>query len=268
MISINRLIFGGTSDAVGVCQQLDKSGIAYWLSVATPAGVQQSAALQGQVICGRMDTAAIIDFCRTHQIGEVFDLSHPYAVQVSENITQACQTLSLPLIRYVRPSLQPVASHPLLHRVNSIAQACEVAASLGERILLTTGSKQLSEYCARLANKHLLVRVLPTADVIAECEKNGLTIDQIIALKGPFSAEFNLMLYQFCRAEVVVTKESGSPGGFWQKVEPCLTLGIPCVVLARPTALPCKEGVVELNGMHEMLHFLATLTHNKDVSKE
>ncbi|HCT7002939.1 TPA: precorrin-6A/cobalt-precorrin-6A reductase, partial [Morganella morganii] len=61
-----------------------------------------------------------------------------------------------------------------------------------------------------------------------------MTIDQIFALKGPFSAEFNEAFYRYCGTDVVITKESGTQGGFSEKIAPCLALGIPCIVVVRP----------------------------------
>ena len=66
----------------------------------------------------------------------------------------------------------------------------------------------------------MLARVLPTQEVLAQCESYGMTIDQIFALKGPFSAEFNEAFYRYCGADVVITKESGTQGGFSEKVAP------------------------------------------------
>ena len=106
--------------------------------------------------------------------------------------------------------------------------------TLGQRILLTTGSKQLADYIARLPGKTVLARVLPTQEVLAQCESYGMTIDQIFALKGPFSAEFNEAFYRYCGTDVVITKESGTQGGFSEKIAPCLALGIPCIVVVRP----------------------------------
>lgn len=78
--------------------------------------------------------------------------------------------------------------------------------------------------------------MLPTQEVLAQCESYGMTIDQIFALKGPFSAEFNEAFYRYCNADVVITKESGAQGGFNEKVAPCIALGIPCIVVVRPKA--------------------------------
>lgn len=255
MSSRRLLIFGGTSDARQLCERLDAQGVNYRLSVATPAGRQQAAELHGEILEGRMDAQEIADYCHHHGIETIADLSHPYAIALSENILQAQHKLGIPLVRYNRPSEIDQMNHPLIYKVDSIESACQKAMQLGQRILLTTGSKELAAYIAALPGKTLLARVLPTQDVLAQCESYGLTIDQIFALKGPFTAEFNEAFYRYCGADVVITKESGSQGGFNEKVTPCLRLKIPCVVVMRPQTSAHKN-IIELSDLGEIEQYL------------
>ncbi|MDX7991525.1 cobalt-precorrin-6A reductase [Xenorhabdus littoralis] len=249
-------IFGGTSDARQICVMMDIAGIDYSLSVATPTGAQQAVGIRGEIVIGRMDAGGMIEYLQNRGTEMVIDASHPYAELVSQNIVSACQKLAVPLIRYIRPSDIDAVEHPLIHKVATVEQACEVAAGLGSRILLTTGSKQLTDYVAHLKGKTVLARVLPTAEVLAICESCGLSVDQIFALKGPFTADFNHAFYQFCQAEVVITKESGEQGGFKEKVEPCLSLGLPCIVICRSNHQFSGEGITQAHGLEEMAQLL------------
>ncbi|QHB33146.1 cobalt-precorrin-6A reductase [Yersinia canariae] len=230
-------VFGGTSDARLICQLLDGAGEHYSLSVATDAGKQLAGDIGGEILVGRMDAAAMTDFLIKRQVLWVIDASHPYADLLSDNVAAACRQSNVPLIRYQRPSEIEVLNHPLLYKVGGVAAACAAAQRLGPRVLLTTGSKQLAEYQQGLIGKTLLARVLPTAEVLSQCEALGLGVDQIIALRGPFSAQFNQALYEFCQPDVVITKESGAQGGYQEKVAPCLALNIPCIVVRRPAAV-------------------------------
>ncbi|WP_118987121.1 cobalt-precorrin-6A reductase [Photorhabdus sp. CRCIA-P01] len=250
-------VFGGTSDARLICQALDAAGARYRLSVATDAGKQLAGDIQGDVVVGRMDTEAMVDYFDRHQVGWVIDASHPYADALSHNVITACRRLSLRLTRYQRPSEIDLLSHPLLHKVNSTEAACDVARTLGQRILLTTGSKQLALYQRLLPGKTLLVRVLPTAEVLIQCEALGLGVDHIIALRGPFTAEFNHAVYEFCHPDVVITKESGAEGGYQQKVAPCLALNIPCIVVCRPTQTLQGDEGEQISSLDEFVQHLA-----------
>ncbi|AYA40815.1 cobalt-precorrin-6A reductase [Xenorhabdus nematophila] len=253
-------IFGGTSDARQICAMMDIAGIDYCLSVATLTGAQQAREIGGEIVIGRMESEEMAKYLQQRGTRVVIDASHPYAERLSQNIVSACQKLGIPLIRYVRPSDIDVVEHPLIHKVTTIEQACEAASGLGARILLTTGSKQLADYLMHLKGKTVLARVLPTAEVLAMCEACDLSVDQIFALKGPFSADFNRAFYQFCQAEVVITKESGEQGGFKEKIEPCLSLGLPCIVICRPSYPFTSEGITQVNGLEEMERFLTRKT--------
>ncbi|TDB61680.1 cobalt-precorrin-6A reductase [Photorhabdus khanii] len=249
-------VFGGTSDARLICRALDAAGERYRLSVATDAGRQLAGDIQGEVVVGRMDAEAMVHYFYQHQVGWVIDASHPYADALTHNVIAACRQLSLRFTRYQRPSEIDLLHHPLLHKVDSVEAACDVARTLGPRVLLTTGSKQLALYQRLLPGKTLLVRVLPTAEVLVQCEALGLGVDHIIALRGPFTAEFNHALYEFCHPDVVMTKESGAEGGYQQKVAPCLALNIPCIVVCRPAqTLQADEGE-QISSLDEFVQHL------------
>ena len=228
------LVVGGTSDARAICRQLDAAEVNYTLSVATAAGEQLAGDVRGTVRCGRMDYDEMVAWLETQQTRWVIDASHPYAEVVSHNLVRACQQTGVLLSRYQRPEQLANLSHPLLHKVASIEEACALVADMGERILLTTGSKDLARWRAGLPGKTLLARVLPVADVLTQCAELGFGVGEIFALCGPFSAEFNTAFYRQCRAEVVITKASGAEGGYQEKVGPCLEAGIPCIVITRP----------------------------------
>lgn len=239
------LVIGGTSDARALCRQLDDAGVAYTLSVATPTGQQLAGDIAGAVRCGRMEYEQMTAWLREQCTRWVIDASHPYAEIVSRNLVHACRETGVLLSRYQRPEQFVGEDHPLLYCVQSVEEACRIAAGLGERILLTTGSKDLAAWRAGLPEKTLLARVLPVADVLRQCAELGFGVGEIFALCGPFSAEFNAAFYRQCRADVVITKASGAEGGFLEKVQPCLDAGIPCVVITRPAPLVRGDELLE-----------------------
>ena len=80
----------------------------------------------------------------------------------------------------------------------------------------------------------MTARVLPTAEVLNQCENFGLTPKQIVAMQGPFSTELNVELFKHAKAEVIVTKNSGKIGGADTKLEAAKILNLPVVMIARP----------------------------------
>lgn len=231
------LVVGGTSDARAICQLLDAANVQYTVSVATPTGEALAGDIQGQVRCGRLEKSEMVAWLREHDTRWVIDASHPYAEAVSRNVLDACTEAGVLLSRYQRPDQRDELTHPLLHYVASIDEACERIQPLGQRVLLTTGSKDLALWRAGLPEKTLLARVLPVPNVVQQCADLGFGVGEIFAICAPFSAEFNAAFYRHCRADVVVTKASGAEGGYQEKVQPCLDAGIPCVVITRPMPL-------------------------------
>lgn len=250
-------VFGGTSDARRICQRLDAIGLSYSLSVATDAGRELAGEIKGEIIVGRMDASQMSAWLQQQNITHVIDASHPYAGVLSANIVGACAELRITLTRYLRPSEIEALEHPLLHKVSSVEEACVLARYLGARILLTTGSKQLADFVRLLADRNLFARVLPTPEVLMQCRDLGLGVDNVLALKGPFSAEMNHATYRHCQADVVITKESGAEGGYQQKVAPCLALGIHCIVICRPPEL-FVAGQTQVTSLAELEPHLAS----------
>ena len=142
------------------------------------------------------------------------DASHPYAENISQNAIAACENSKVFYIRYERP---------------------EISAKLGKNIFLTTGSRNLKKFveCAAVKNCNITARILPTAEVLAECEK-FLSPKNIIAVQGKFSTELNLELFKHAQAEVIVTKNSGEVGGADTKILAAEILNLPVVMIDRP----------------------------------
>jgi precorrin-6A/cobalt-precorrin-6A reductase len=249
---------GGTSDARAICQQLDAAGVRYTLSVATPTGQHLAGDIRGEVRCGRMDPDAMLRWLTDNQTRWVWmrhTLMPRWSARTLPGLSAGKCAEPLPA-----PGTTAGAGTSLLHKVASIDEACKVARGLGQRVLLTTGSKDLALWRAGLGEKTLLARVLPVADVMAQCAENGFGVGEIYAMCGPFSAEFNAAFYRQCRADVMITKASGAEGGYQEKVQPCLDAGIPCIVITRPQPAVSGEELLEsLDAFSQrLLRWLAT----------
>lgn len=162
------------------------------------------------------------------------DATHPYAVNVSQNAIDACRRVEIPYIRFERAEVE--VSDENIFKVDSYESAAVKAAELGKNIFITTGSRNLKNFIESPALKDcsLTVRILPTAEVLRECESYGLTPKQIIAMQGPFSTEFNVETFKHCRAEVIITKNSGKVGGADTKLAAAKILNLPVVMIERP----------------------------------
>lgn len=230
-------VAAGTQDGRELVKLLLQEGHEVMASVVSHYGEQLLAAsAKGKLVINEkpLDESALETCLKEHTIRCFVDASHPYAVRVSENAMEACHVCGIPYIRYER-SLTELDDENI-RVVRSYEEAAAAAAACGPNVFLTTGSRNLQKFTAAAALKNcvLTARVLPTAEVIALCEKLGLTPRQIVALQGPFSKELNEELFRKYKADVIVTKNSGTIGGTDTKIAAAASLGLPVIVIDRP----------------------------------
>ena len=224
-------VFAGTSEGRILCERLAVAGIPARAFVATAYGRVALGELAGvQVRTGRLDAKGMAEQLQGCSL--VVDATHPYAADVSANVRKAAGACGLQVLRLVRPQQQAGAGAVF------VADAAEAAAFLAQRdgpVLSTCGSKEVGQLAAtpELAER-LWVRTLPTAEALASCLAAGVAQAHIVCMQGPFSVESNVALLHASGARWLVTKSSGAPGGFMQKVEAAEQVGAGLVVIARP----------------------------------
>ncbi|MDQ7093452.1 precorrin-6A reductase [Desulfosporosinus sp. PR] len=228
-------VMAGTEDGRQLAEALKKRGHDVLVSTLTAYGADLVSEQGLSVRSGAMNAELLTEFLNSNSYTALVDATHPYALRVKEIAQKVCAELSVPYFRWERSALE-LESHPLIHWVENIPAAAQAAASLGNRLLLTTGSNSLPEWTSQpcLRGKSLFIRVLPTSQVLARCETLGFSPKQIIAAQGPFSEEWDKAMFKQLKIEVVVAKESGKVGGTLEKVQACLTLNIPLILLKRP----------------------------------
>lgn len=216
--------------------------------VATAYGASLLPAGPGITVhVGRLDAAemrALFEAARqTSGPLLVVDATHPYAAVVSENILSACAAAGVRCIRVEREStgageaeLAPEGA--ALHWVDSIEEAAAwLAAKSSHRpnILITTGSKELAPY-TQIPDfaARCYVRALPTVEALEKCQALGFRREHLILMQGPFSEEMNVAQLRYADAGYLVTKASGETGGFPEKCEAALALGVEVVCIGRP----------------------------------
>ena len=228
------LVLGGTSDSLEICDRINKyKNLPYILSVTTSYGEDLARKYAKNVITGKLAKEDMINFIEQNNINKIIDATHPYAIEVSKNAIQCATELKIDYIRYERKSLRDSINYENKYIVNSIEDACKIAREKGRNIFIGTGSKNLPQIVDFIPDRNLIVRVLPTRDVILSCENLGLNADNIIAMKGPFNQSINEEFYKHYDIDIVITKESGTAGGFLEKVNACEALKIPVVIIAR-----------------------------------
>ena len=170
---------------------------------------------------------------REENFDGLIDASHPYAENISQNAIDACKNAKVFYIRYER--METEINYKKVFHAENYKQAAKISAQLGKNIFLTVGSRNLKIFlqCEEIKNCNVTARILPTAEVLAECEKI-LSPKNIIAIQGKFSTELNVELFKHAKAEVIVTKNSGEVGGTDTKIAAAEVLNLPVVMIDRP----------------------------------
>ncbi len=233
-------VIAGTGEAVALAHRLAAEGILCLVTVTTAAARQSYSETPNlRVRVGGLEVATLGEFIEAQGIGAVLDVSHPFAVEISQGAIAAAQALNLPYWRYERPSLAPSPARSLVCSVvNPVAnlEALLTPDTLaGQRVLLTLGYRWLHHFAPWQAQATLFARILPSTVALGAALEAGFTPDRLIALRPPITADLEQALWQQWRITRVITKASGGPGGEDTKRAIAERLGIPLYILARPT---------------------------------
>lgn len=229
------LLFAGTTEGRRLSECLSASEIAHTICVATEYGeivLKESPFMK--LHRGRMDREQMRELIQKEEFVAVVDATHPYADVVTENIRTAMEGMDIPYLRLKR-ELTAYENAGNIRYFETNEECAEALKETQGNILLTTGSKELAKYCVSGEVKgRIFVRVLPGIESISLCEKQGVRGKQIIAMQGPFTAEMNEALIRQYGISCLVTKQSGSTGGYAEKLAAAEKAGIPVFAIGRP----------------------------------
>lgn len=229
------LIFGGTTEgrlAIDVCEQAGKP-----FYYSTKGSTQDVEMHNGVRLTGAMSANEIQTFCDTHNIRCIIDAAHPYA----EELHRAIATTNVPVIRLVRDTVQ----YSGCLYCNSFDDAISKMEAAGiERLIAFSGANTISKLKPFWQKHPTVFRILNRPESIAIAERNGFPSDSLIFYKDtkilPTIEEETSLLKSIkeCHPSVdswaMITKDSGSNGGFEAKVTAALNLGIKVFVVKRP----------------------------------
>ncbi len=238
------LIFAGTLEGRRVAEYLNGRKLSARVCVATEYG--ESLLPRGEYLRishERLDQeqmeALMEDMKRWEPDTLVIDATHPYAVAVTENIRRACRKTGLPRLRLIRQESDWKDGEAVW--VKSTEEAVEYLKNTEGGILVTTGSKELAAFTGIPDYRsRVYARVLSIPKVVRECAQLGFEGKHLICMQGPFSRELNAAMIRQLQTRWLVTKESGSTGGFLEKCLAARDTGSRLVIIGRPAK---EEGV-------------------------
>lgn len=221
------LVLGGTAEARSLAERLVADGVPVLSSLA--GRVARPRLPVGDVRIGGFGGVAGL---REHLLATghhaVVDATHPFAALISAHAAAACASLGVPLLRLQRPGWSTLPGAAGWHWVDAHSQAALSAADLGVRPFLTVGRQSLDDFTALLADREALVRVVDHPGTVPKRWR-------VLLDRGPFALDDELAVMHEHGTDVLVTKDSG--GSYTRpKLEAAARLGIPVVVVRRPSA--------------------------------
>lgn len=226
-------IFSGTTEGRALARLLHSRGVPVHVRVATEYGavVMENDGVDVQVgSCGGAD--GIAETIERNGYGLVVDATHPYARRISEHIREGCAKAGVECIRLLRDG---GAVPEGVTEVASVADAAEFLKGTEGNVLVSTGSNELQLYTAIPDyRERLTVRVLSTGESVSKAISLGFEGSHLIAAQGPFTEEENLAALRRADARWLVTKDSGTVGGFEEKVRAARRAGAQIVLISKP----------------------------------
>ncbi len=226
------VLFGGTTEGRELAALLQIKGIPTLVCVATEHG--QSLLEAGgtlRVHTGRLDTLSMAALLLSEKPSLVIDATHPYATEVSVNIKNACIAT---FTAYIRVHREPSPEKGCAEFEDMLSLAAWLNHQKGI-IFSTLGAKEAAALCkVRDFKNRIWLRILPSMEGLADCLSAGFPANHIICMQGPFSRELNVGMFKETGALILVTKESGSAGGFPEKLAAARNCGMAVAVLKRP----------------------------------
>lgn len=186
---------------------------------------------------GALTSAALVGLCRSEGVRGIVDAAHPFAGQLHAAAAAAAAALGLPVWGFER-ARPPRTDDPLVRYVPSLAAAAEALLALGEAPLLAlTGVQTIPALRPFWLVHPTCFRILDRPESWVVVEAAGFPPAGIIAGPPDMDARVITGIIRSRGIRVMLTKESGVPGGQPAKIAAARATGVPLLIVERP-ALP------------------------------
>lgn len=175
----------------------------------------------------------MITLFKRFDVKVLVDASHPYAKEVSKICNKVCNALNIEYIRYERPSILDGIISENLIRITEYSDLEKILSKIDGNILNTTGSRNIEKIMKLNIKNRVIHRVLPSVKVMEECFKLGVKVEDLIAIKGPVGYELNKGFIDEYNAKALISKDSGSQGGTYEKFKAANDKNIKFILIER-----------------------------------
>ena len=234
------LLFAGTTEGRKVAEACRGQNVTLHVSVATKYGETLIKAADNiRVLPGCKDAAQISKLIAETNAMLVIDATHPYAASITQTLKSVCRESGTEYLRLLRAEDHVGTENCVF--VSGAEEAVAYLNSVTGNVLLTVGSKELAQYTGVADYKtRLFLRILSLPEAVEQATALGFEGTHLICMQGPFTEEFNTALLHMMNVRYLVTKDTGTEGGFPEKICAAKACDVIPVVIRRPLR---EEGV-------------------------
>lgn len=238
-------IFGGTTEGRELAEFCVKNQIKSHVCVTSEYGFEllpRSDFLH--ISTARLDVFQMKKLFEKNKISLVIDATHPYANEVTQNICDACKACNIRRLRAVRERDEIIKEGIYFENIRGVIDFLN---SNDGNVLVAVGSKNIADFLGvKNFSERCTVRILDVPEIEKKCA--GMVFKKIISGRGPYSVQKNIEHLRYAAAEFLVTKESGTEGGFCDKIEAARVCGVTPLIVKRP-----KEDGLSVKKIKEIL---------------
>jgi precorrin-6A/cobalt-precorrin-6A reductase len=225
----------GTSEGKSILSKLNEFTEDIFMSTATSYGAELLKDYKYKVFNDKpLDLKGLMEVITKHNLKIFIDASHPYALEITKNVMEACENCGIQYIRYDRASVVEK------FKDNKNVIMVEDYDSLGVHlkkvqgpILNTTGSRNIDKIISFKLSNRVIHRILPSVVVLEEILELGIRVEDIVAMKGPVGYALNCGFINEYNAQAILMKDSGVQGGTEEKIKAAIDNNIPAFVIGR-----------------------------------
>ena len=237
------LVFGGTTEGRMAAKVLDESGAIYYYS--TRSDVQDIQLAHGVRLTGTMELAQMKVFCLEHDIALIIDATHPFAQNLHYNVVNLAQQLGVPLIRVNR--IFPPHDADLVWCRDYDDAISQLNKHNVERLIAFTGVNTIGKLKDYWQHNECWFRILDRDESREATATAGFPQDHLVYYESHGTEQLLKQLLP----QAIITKESGTSGGFVEKVDAARCNGVLTFVVECPP-YPSTSGMAieHVNGPH------------------
>ena len=258
------LLFAGTTEGRTIAEACSGKNVSLIVSVATEYGETMIEPADNiRILHGKKNADEVVRLIKEQGVSILIDATHPYAKLASETILTAAERTGSEYVRVVREEDHD-ETDGCMFLDNTEAVISFLNAHDGNA-LLTVGSKELQKYAAvRDYRDRLYARILPVKESADLAFSIGFCGSHLICMQGPFSEQMNTAILNALSVKYLVTKDTGTAGGFPDKIRAAKACSVTPLVIRRP----CPDTGISVGACLSMLseRFGFSISGTKSVS--